>query len=237
VGGLVACFAKFSHRQFVVADVEMAHPIDESPLHYLASLFVQPAVGANALNLAAVKAGDRVLVIGQGMVGQTTAQQARLRGAFVIGSDVSLDRLAIARAHCVHRAIDSTLGSPSAQLAADFPDGCDVVIESTGLVELIDDGMRCLRQGGTFVFEGFYPDGMRFDFLTPHVKEARAVFPCFIGGREARETVLQLILSGMLDLAPLVTATVPWTDACDLYRLLFTEERSTLNGVVIDWRS
>jgi 2-desacetyl-2-hydroxyethyl bacteriochlorophyllide A dehydrogenase len=236
LGGLVACFAKSSHRRFVVADVDMAHPVVDSPRLRLASLFVQPAVGANALNLAAVQAGDCVVVLGQGMVGQTTAQQARLRGAYVVGTDVSPDRIALARAHCVHRAIDATLGSVAEQLTSDFPDGCDIVIESTGLTDLIDDGMKCLRRGGTFVFEGFYPDGLHFDFMTPHVKQVRAVFPCFIGGRRLRESVLELILSGELDLEPLVTATVPWTEACDVYQQLFTEERATLNGVVIDWR-
>jgi 3-hydroxyethyl bacteriochlorophyllide a dehydrogenase len=52
-----------------------------------ASLFVMAAVGRHGTRLANVQAGERVLVIGQGMIGQMAAQAARRRGARVVATD------------------------------------------------------------------------------------------------------------------------------------------------------
>ncbi|WP_129670081.1 zinc-dependent alcohol dehydrogenase [Phytoactinopolyspora endophytica] len=235
VGDLVACFAMGAHQRYVVASTSLTHRIEFNERLPTAALFVQPAVGANALNMADVQAGDSVMVIGQGLIGQTTAQVARLRGAYVVGTEVSPERIEFSRAHCVDRVIDTSTALASEQVAEQFPDGVDVVIESTGVTP-VDDAMRCVRRGGTVVFEGYYPDGVTFDFAIPHEKEVKAVFPSFIGGRNCREGILRLLTNGVLDLHPLISHLVCWRDAADIYNQLFTSERNRFNGVIFDWR-
>lgn len=235
VGEVVACFASGTHQRYVVADVELTHRVELNERLPTMALFVQPGVGANALGKAGVQCGDSVMVVGQGLIGQATAQLARLRGAYVIGTEISRERLKIAAMHCVDRIVDASIAPPSEQIVDQFPDGVDVVIESTGLVSLVDDAMKCVRREGTFVFEGYYPDGLAFDFSVPHRKQIRAVFPNFIGDRDCRESVLRLLTNGMLDLQPLISDLVSWQDAVDTYRRLFTSERDHLNGVVFDW--
>ena len=235
VGDVVACFVMGSHRRFVATDLNFMHRLGDDAPQDQASLFVQPSVGANALNKAQVSAGDTVLVIGQGLVGQTTALLARLKGAFVIGADVSPERLAVSKEHCVDLSIDASVAPPSEQLRSQFPEGVDIVIESTGFVQLVDDGMKCLRDGSLFVFEGFYPDGLSFEYSVPHGKQIRAVFPCFIGEPPVREGVLRLIENGLLDLSALISDIVPSSEAAQFYRRLFTSDRDKINGVVIDW--
>ncbi|HEU4701101.1 MAG TPA: zinc-binding alcohol dehydrogenase [Conexibacter sp.] len=236
VGDMVACFALGTHQRYLVAEASLAHRVEENDRLPAVSLFVQPAVGANALNHADVRTGDSVLVVGQGLIGQATAQLARQRGAYVIGSDLSPERIATARAHCVDRVLDVSAAPASEQLADDFPDGVDVVIESTGFAALVDDAMRCVRRGGTFVFEGFYPQGLAFDFDAPHHKEVRAVFPCFIGDRACREGVLRMLSAGTPDLQPLISDLHGWGRAADVYAQLFTERRDHFNAIVFDWK-
>jgi 2-desacetyl-2-hydroxyethyl bacteriochlorophyllide A dehydrogenase len=234
-GDVVACFAIGSHRRFVAVDFDLVHRLSDSVPQEQAAMFVQPSVAANALNMAKVGAGDTVLVLGQGLVGQATAILARLKGAFVIGTDISPSRLEVSKQHCVDLSIDVSIAPASEQLKSDFPDGVDVVFESTGFVQLLDDAMKCVRKGGTVVFEGYYPDGVAFDYQMPHVKQITAVFPCFIGAPPVREGILRLIDNGRLDLSNLISDIVPSAEAASFYERLFTSDRDRINGVVIDW--
>ena len=236
LGDSVACFADGTHGAFFCADIELAYPIEETDSYHMAALFVPAAVGLNAIDKGGLHSGDSVLVLGQGLIGQATAMLARERGAHVVVSEVSAERRAISAAHCADRVIDGAAGSPWSQLEPDFPDGFDMVIESTGVASLIDDGIECLRFEGTFVFEGIYPDQVAFTFELAHQRQMNAVFPWFIGTSEVRRTVLDRIVTGNLDFDPLITNQVNWTTADETYRRLFTEERDHLNGIVIDWR-
>jgi len=74
-----------------------------------ASLFVQPSVGANALDLTEV-ASDPVLVAGKGLIGQTPAQLARMRGSSVVASVILEVRLDMARRHCADWVLDARDG-------------------------------------------------------------------------------------------------------------------------------
>jgi hypothetical protein len=61
------------------------------------------------------------------------------------------------------------------------------------------------------------------------------VFPCFIGSRSCRESVLRMLVNGTLDLDPLISNLVSWADAAEIYRRLFTPERDHFNGIVFRW--
>lgn len=241
-GDLVAAFCRHAHSQFVQASASLVHKLSDPSLAEVSSLFVQPSVGTHALNHAGVKCGDSVLIVGQGLVGQTTAQLARLRGAYVIASEVSPERIAMSQKHCADWVIDASNGEVSEQLKERFPWGVDVVMESTGFQELLEDAMECVRSGGLgpggkFVFEGWYPDTVSYTFHVPHSKQLRAFYPAFIGERPSREGVLRLMASGKLQVKPLISHLVPWRECADIYNRLFTEERNRFNGIVFDWRS
>jgi 2-desacetyl-2-hydroxyethyl bacteriochlorophyllide A dehydrogenase len=235
LGDRVACFKKGAHRRYLTASADLSHRIDGTADLRHAAAFVQASVGANALNHANVKAGESVLVIGQGLVGQTTALQARLRGAYVIGADISDARLAISSGHCVDRAINPSEGSLSELLSEDFAEGVDVVIESTGRASLVDEGMRCLSDRGRFVFEGYYASGLQIEYAVPHRKQIQAVFPWFIGPPAVRDAVLRSISSGILDLEPLITHSSRWDESAAMYMRLIEGDTEGINGVVIDW--
>jgi 2-desacetyl-2-hydroxyethyl bacteriochlorophyllide A dehydrogenase len=235
VGDLVAAFVAGAHSQLAKGREEHVHRLADPSLACRASLFVQPSVGANALSQAGVNTGDSVLVIGQGLVGQMTAQLARLRGAHVLATDVSPERLEISRRHCADVVIDASRERVPDAVRKLFPSGVDVVIESTGFQDLLDDALACCAWNGRFVFEGFYPGTIQYDFARAHAKQLRAFYPVFIGSRESREGVLRLMQSGHLAVDPLVSHLVPWDRSEALYNRLFGAERDSFNGIVFDW--
>jgi threonine dehydrogenase-like Zn-dependent dehydrogenase len=142
------------------------------------------------------------------------------------------------RAHCADWVLDaSTKPSVSERIRDRFPSGVDIVVESTGFQELLNDAFLCCRSRGRFVLEGWYPESISYDFHTPHTKELTVIHPCFIGEREVREAVLRLMEDGALDMDALISDVVPFDRAAALYSMLFSEESHQLNGVIFDWRS
>ena len=237
-GQLVAYFTGAgTHQAFTTAAIERTHPVSETNLYKYAGLFVQPAVGANALNKAHVKSGDSILVIGQGMIGQATALLAMMRGAYVVVTDVSKDRLAVASKHCANRVINTSESTAWEQLEKDFPKGFDVVIESTGIMPLVEDALKCTKFEGMIVFEGHYAGDLKFEFNLAHRKQLNAVFPFFIGEAPSRESVINQITSGHLNMKALVSHEVNWKDSDVVYSKLFTPEKDSMNGILIDWRN
>lgn len=237
IGDLVSCFTgKGTHRSLTVASVARTHRVHETDLSKYAGLYVQPCVAANALNKSRVKSGDTVLVIGQGLIGQATALLARLRGAHVVATDVSPERLDISRRFCAHEVLDTRLKSCSEIVLEKFPNGFDVVIESTGILPLVEEALKCVRFEGMVVFEGHYAGEIKFEFNLAHRKQIDAVFPFFIGEPKVRESVIDMITSAEFPMQQLVSHDISWQDAAGVYSKLFGPERDSINGILIDWR-
>jgi predicted dehydrogenase/threonine dehydrogenase-like Zn-dependent dehydrogenase len=55
------------------------------------------SIALNGIRIANISLGERVAIIGLGLVGQLIAQLARLQGAFVIATDLKADRVELAR--------------------------------------------------------------------------------------------------------------------------------------------
>jgi threonine dehydrogenase-like Zn-dependent dehydrogenase len=119
--------------------------------------------GFAAVERASIAMGDTVVVQGAGPVGLATAAFASLRGAgrvIVIGAPPT--RLALA----LRLGADDVLGlesHPPHERDAHVREltggrGADVVIEASGNPVAVPEGLRLLRDGGTYVVAGHYTD-------------------------------------------------------------------------------
>ena len=236
VGEHVAIFCSGSHASYAVAPATRVHRLDRPDRAPQTSLFVQPCVGANALDQAYVRGEDTVLVIGQGMVGQSTAQLARMRGCYVVASDVSEPRLKVARESCADWVINAAERPVPAQTAPRFPNGFAVVMETTGRSGVLDDAIASCAQAGRLSMVGYHPGTLPLPFDAAHKKELHVLFPWFIGKHDLRLGVIRLIESGAFPMDSLISHSVHWRESQPLYQSLFTPARDALNAIVIDWR-
>ncbi len=117
----------------------------------------------HALERAALRPGDRVIVQGTGAVGLSVIALARLGGASrVLAIGAPAQRLALARAMGADEAFD--LASTSleqrreAVLAQTHDEGADVVIEAAGSARAFEEGLALVRDGGRYVVAGHYTD-------------------------------------------------------------------------------
>ncbi|HSM36702.1 MAG TPA: zinc-binding dehydrogenase, partial [Longimicrobiales bacterium] len=119
--------------------------------------------GFAAVERADIALGDTVLVQGSGPVGLAAAAFAALRGAaavLVIGAPRA--RLDLALRLGADDAIDvsTTSGDERQAWIAERTGGrgADVVIEATGSPAAVPEGLRLVRDGGTYVVAGHYTD-------------------------------------------------------------------------------
>lgn len=128
--------------------------------------------GFAAVERADIAMGDTVLVQGAGPVGLAAAAFAALRGAaavLVVGAPRARLDLALRLGADAAVALDVTDAAERADWVAGRTGGrgVDVAIEATGNPAAVPEGLRLVRDGGTYVVAGHYTDAGEVA-LNPH---------------------------------------------------------------------
>ena len=136
---------------------------DGMPLD-VAALAEPLAVSINALNVAGVQSGDRILVLGPGPIGMGIAVVAAARGAQVLlaGYDDGA-RLALARDLGVTACVDLAEADLDSAIATHFGDAPDIVLEATGRPASVLEGLRLVRSEGVLAVVGIHAEPLALD--------------------------------------------------------------------------
>ena len=174
---------------------------------------VEPfSIGYHAVRRAAVAEGERVLVIGAGAIGLLTMLSALTRGAQVWVADVVPARLAVAESMGARGGIDlRTASIAEAASSATGGDGFDVVCEATGLPVSFTNAIDAAAQGARLVLIGNGTREVTFNQSVLIKKELDV-----LGSRNSRDvfgTLIDLLERGVVDVSPLRTRIVPFTEA------------------------
>ncbi|MBW9055029.1 zinc-dependent alcohol dehydrogenase family protein [Rhizobium mesosinicum] len=187
-----------------------ALPLELDPLH---GAFCEPlACCLHGVDLANIKTGASVIVLGGGVIGLLTVQLARLAGA---------TRVLLVTRDAGKRALAETLGATASFDPSDanavssitregglLPGGADVVFECAGVPETMMQAPKLARRGGTAVILGVMPQGAKieiepFDLLFREVNLTSSFLNPFTHGRAA-----DLIASGAIKVEPLISRRV-----------------------------
>ncbi len=122
--------------------------------------FVEPlAVVLHTLELAELRIGESVAVIGSGPIGLIAVAVARLAGASTIVAADKIDhRLRRATKLGASAVVDVRRNSPSDAVMDLTGHGAHVVIDAAGNAESINESLACLRPGGRMVLVGIPAD-------------------------------------------------------------------------------
>ena len=198
------------YGEYVAVPAEYCFPAGDVPLD-LASLAEPLACAVNAVELAGIRLGDDVAIVGAGFMGQLILRLAQLRGPrTVVVADTRDDALARAAAAgataTVNPARDDLAG---AVLDATGGAGADVTIEITGTQAALAAIGGCTRMSGTLVIAGYHQGPPRqvpladwnwnaFRIANAHFRDVATI----LGGMRAG---MRLVTSGRLSLEGLVT--------------------------------
>jgi predicted dehydrogenase/threonine dehydrogenase-like Zn-dependent dehydrogenase len=258
VGDRVACGGAECafHAEMIAVPDLLAAPIPEGVEDWQAAYTTLASISMQAVRQAEVRLGDRVLVMGQGLVGLLATSLLKASGARVLSMDFVSSRLQTALSMGAER-----VANPAETNVEDVVrewtngHGVDAVIICVGGKSSgpADQAIACLRDRGVMVITGIYD--AELSWKTAYMKDIQVRYSRSYGpGRydpqyewggkdypigyvrwtENRnfEACLELMRTGQLDLKPVTTRRVGFGDVLDVYDKLESEL-----GVVIEYCS
>jgi len=165
--GLPGAFAEYVKIEKAVLG-ESVHKLSDA-IDSLKGAMIEPvSIGINAVAQAKVGPGDRVVVLGAGMIGNACLQAAKAAGADeVIVVEVSDTRLRLARECGADDVFDARTGDALRWVMDRFGEApyhyhvggnADVVLEAAGHPDTIRQAFEMVRPGGRICFVGL-PEG------------------------------------------------------------------------------
>jgi len=153
--------------EYCAVPAELLVPVPEGLPLNLAAMMEPVSCCLHGMDLAGVRPGDEVILLGGGSIGLILLQLARAAGAaYTAVGEPRAGKRELARSLGADAAV-----SPQeiATLAASLPGGGgQVVIECVGIAAAADQAVRLVRPGGTVLLFGVSPPGVQIP-IEPYV--------------------------------------------------------------------
>ncbi len=194
--------------EYVAVPARQVHILSGDASLEEAALLEPTAVVAHAFLRAQPRAGDSVVVVGDGTIGLLAVQLARLFSPAVlvlIGSRG--ERLELGRQLGATHTVNARENDPGSLLHSLIGSkGANLVFEGGNRPEGVEQALSLARRGGTVVLEGIAGSGARLSiesdiFVLKHL----AVLGIFGASSAAWTYAVQVFRAGLLNLAPLIT--------------------------------
>jgi predicted dehydrogenase/threonine dehydrogenase-like Zn-dependent dehydrogenase len=245
------------HAEIVAVPQNLCTCIPDNVSDDAAAFTVLAAVGLQGIRLANPILGERVVVIGLGLLGLMTVQMLLANGCTVLGIDLDSHKCALARQLGAEAVDLSSGGDPvAAGMAFSTGRGVDAVLitASTKSNEPVHQAAQMSRKRGRIVLVGV--TGLELSRADFYEKELTFQVSCSYGPGRYDESyeqqgqdypfgfvrwtaqrnfqaVLDLMASGRLDVTPLISRRVPLTESPTVYQELVTDR--VLLGVLLTY--
>ncbi len=191
------------------------------------------AIGLNAVLDADIHVGEYVAVFGQGVMGLTVTQLARLNGATVIAVDGIEKRLELASNVGASHTINFKEQDPAEEIKRITENrGADVSIEITGSYGALHSAIRATAYNSRVVVSGFYQgEGLglvlgeefhhnRIQLISSQISGSAAALSLRWNRLRLNQTIMQLQAEGRLDLKRFVTHIIPAAQVTEAFKLI-----------------
>lgn len=232
------------HAEVVAVPALLSAKVPDAVPDDAAAVTVLAAIALQGIRLLQPTLGERVAVIGLGLIGLLAVQLLRVHGCRVLGLDLNGERLVLARRFGAE-VVDLGKGEDPVAAAAAFSHGRGIdavlIAAATASAEPIRQAARMARQRGRIVLVGvvradvprdeFYKKELSFQVscsygpgrYDPAYEDKGQDYPLgFVRWTAQRnfEAVLELLADGRLDVTPLITHRVPIAEASRAYEVL-----------------
>ena len=261
VGDRVACSGSgyASHAEVVSVPQNLCCKVPDGVSFEQASFVALGGIALEAVRMAHPEIGQRVAVIGLGLLGQLAVQILKANGCQVMGIDLVPDKLELARAFgadlAVNGATDDVLATVR-EFSGRYGVDSVVIMASTESNQPIEQAAEICRERGRIVATGlvgldiprkpFYEKEIEFvvsrawgpGMYDVDYEERDVKYPLpYVRWTAQRNMVafLDLVAAGQVAVEPLITHRFPFEQALDAYGMILAGEEPYI-GVVLEYR-
>jgi len=149
--------------RFVAVPRSLCWPVPERIGPVAGSLAEPVAYAFHTVSAAYLGMGERLLILGAGTIGLFCLKAAKVLGVGdVIVTDVSDDRLEMARAWGANRTVNVREADPLAVLKELAPGGVEAAIDAVGAETTRRQAIAAVVPGGTVIFSGLHEEESPF---------------------------------------------------------------------------
>ncbi len=194
---------------------------------------VEPtAVSFHASNLANIKVGDSVLIVGAGIIGLGAAMFAKKEGAsFVAISETNENRGNKAVTLGVADKFYQVSEKMAEEVYNDLPNGFDIVIECCGNSPAVSSALSLVRNGGTVVLVGVSYAPINFPSILAVLHELTIKGAIGYTKKEF-ETCISLINNKQIDVNKFLSKVVPLESTQEAYEELTSGNTDSIKIIV-----
>jgi len=184
-------------------------PVDLNPLF---GAFCEPlACTLHGMDIGNACSGERVLVIGGGVIGLLAVQLAKLAG-----SEVMLLTRSTSKQQLGYSLGADLVAGSELEAQEYWPEGADLTMECAGVNATVAMSPRLTRTGGRIVVLGVLPDGAKvsiepFDMLFREIQMHFSFLNPFTHARASK-----MIAENTIDVSKLITRTISLQEAPDI---------------------
>jgi threonine dehydrogenase-like Zn-dependent dehydrogenase len=193
------------------------------------------STGFSGAESGKVRIGDSVVVFAQGPIGLCATAGAKLMGAaMIIAVDADENRLTMAKRMGADVALNVHEVDVVEEVKKLTGGGADVSIEALGTQQTFENGLLCLRPGGTLSSLGVYSGKLQipYDAFYAGLGDNRIVTTLCPGGKERMGRLIKIVQSGRFDPTMLLTHTFSLDDIVEGYRIFGDRLENVLKVVI-----
>ncbi|GAB4469320.1 MAG: hypothetical protein OHK0029_41910 [Armatimonadaceae bacterium] len=206
-----------------------------------ASVAALASIAYHGIRLSRTQPHEKVAVVGLGAIGQLSARLHAITGAQVVGADLAPSRVEALKAAGVGALVPQ--GSLAESFRTVFPEGADVIVDATGSPGVLPHALEIARElswddrvlgGPRYLVQGSYADSFSIPYNPAFQREMTFLVPRN-RQRIDGETVISLMAQGKLNVADLITQTLPPEECATAYADLQNPESGALT-IAFQWR-
>lgn len=218
--------------EYVTVPARIVYRLPDSlPMEH-AALIEAVSVAVHAVNRSEVAAGDTAVVVGAGMIGLLTIQALRAAGAGqVVATDLDDTRLELAKQLGASVTVNSQQQDP-VEVVQELTSGrgAAAAFEAVGATEPIAAAIHCVAKGGSVTLIGNVSPQVELPLQAVVTRELTLYGSCASQGDYPR--CIELMASGAINVAPLLTAQAPLEDGPRWFERLYAREPGLMKVVL-----
>jgi L-iditol 2-dehydrogenase len=193
----------------------------ELPFEHAA--MIEPvSIALHAVARLDVVQGERAVVVGCGMIGLLTLQALRIAGCReIVGIDLDDSRLQLAKRVGATHVLNARVQPP-----VDY----DIAVEAVGNAPALATAIASVRRGGRVGLIGNLAAELPFPLQSVVTRELTLVASCASAGEYSR--AVELVASGAIDVALLISATAPLADGQKWFDRLHAAEPGLMKVIL-----